>query len=87
MSDIADGYVQQWRDESEPTKPGSLERVVGQQRLEALVEAERVLDVMYSFYRHRGPWETIHGTQTLEKVRRAIALSNVALTRAGENPK
>jgi hypothetical protein len=49
--------------------------VVGQQRLEALMEAERVLDVMYTFYRHRGPWETMHGTDVLAKVRRSIALS------------
>ena len=43
----------------------------------ALVEAERVLDVMYGFYRHRGPWETIHGSQTLEKVRQAILTVNL----------
>jgi hypothetical protein len=47
--------------------------LVSQQRLEALVEAERVLDVMHTFYRHRGPWETMHGSFVLLKVRRAIA--------------
>lgn len=47
--------------------------LVSQQRLEALVEAERVLDIMHTQYRHGGHWESVHGSFVLLKVRRAIA--------------